>query len=161
MKLSRLSEILSAVYVLLGLQIAAADANTPTQLGYIEFFNKGAYTIDNVWIKWKVGGETKQHRFTQNLSGGAGLSSACYDLSLVKSSDGAGIPDGAEVWLTASIQTGETKSCRKDTKHYYKAGSTDVWKLRIGGESYTNNRCKNGISDDRVDSQHGNSKFCS
>ena len=138
----------------------SASAAEPDQVGFIQFYNRGSYTIDNVWIKWKDGKETKQHRFTQNIAGGAGLGSACYDLSLIKASDGSTIPDGAEVWLSAEIQTGETKSCRKDTKKYYKAGSSDVLKYRMGGQTYTNNRCKLGYQEGRLEIEQGNSKAC-
>ena len=137
-----------------------ATAEEPAKVGFIQFYNRGSYTIDNVWIKWKDGGETKQHRFTQNIAGGASLGSACYDLSLIKASDGATIPDGAEVWLSAAIGTGETKSCRKDTKKYYNAGSTKILKYRMGGQTYTNNRCKLGYKEARLDVTHGNSKKC-
>lgn len=137
-----------------------AIAEEPDRVGFIQFYNRGSYTIDSVWIKWKDGKETKQHRFTQNIAGGAGLGSACYDLSIIKASDGSTIPDGAEVWMTAAIGTGETKSCRKDSKKYYKAGSSDVLKYRMGGQTYTNNRCKLGYKEGRLEIEHGNSKKC-
>ena len=137
-----------------------ATAEEPDQVGFIQFYNTGSYTIDNVWIKWKDGKETKQHRFTQNIAGGASIGYACYDLAKVEASDGASIPDSAEVWLTAAIGEGETKSCRKDTKKYYKEGSSDVLRVRMGGETFTNNRCKLGIKDRSGDNTHGNSNAC-
>lgn len=138
----------------------SAIAEEPERVGFIQFYNSGSYTIDNVWMKWKDGKETKQHRFTQNIAGGASIGYACYDLAKVEASDGAPIPDGAEVWLTAAIGEGETKSCRKDTKKYYKEGSSDVLRVRMGGETFTNNRCKLGIKDRSGDNTHGNSNAC-
>ena len=138
----------------------SAISEDPERVGFIQFYNTGSYTIDNVWIKWKDGTETKQHRFTQNIAGGASIGYACYDLAKIKASDGTNIPDGAEVWLTAASGEGETKSCRKDTKKFYEQGSSEVLRVRMGGETYTNNRCKLGIKDRSGDNTHGNSNKC-
>ena len=106
MHTSHLFAVMATINLIMPPQSAIAEE--PERVGFIQFYNSGSYTIDNVWIKWKDGKETKQHRFTQNIAGGASIGYACYDLAKIKASDGASIPDGAEVWLTAAIGEGET-----------------------------------------------------
>lgn len=117
---------------------AAADT-PPTELQYISLYNNGGYTIKTVTVKWKHAHGTDQKRFTANFGYNEGF---CVDLSQVKSSSGEAIPTGAEVWLVAEIEGGDTKSCRKDTAHYYQDNLKN-WSLLMGGTTLNNNRCKN------------------
>ncbi len=50
--------------------------------------------------------------------------------------------EGDEVWLVIEIQGGDTKSCRKSSRLYYKYGIKKGAKFSSGGTSLNNNRCK-------------------
>ena len=140
---------------------ASAGAGTPDRLRYIVLSNTGAYTISDIWVKWKEDGKTKSQKFTGDLVGGQ---RSCFDLAAIGPTNDPSIPDGAEVWIEAQIALGEKKSCRKDKKHYFKQSATneDVWYLKMGGETLTNNNCKNtDKSKTAGDFAAGNSLQCS
>jgi len=118
-----------------------AGAGTPDELRYMTLTNNGAYTISDIYIKWKskkTGGKMSR-KFTADLT----TNSACFDLSKVRSDQGNyAIQEGDEVWLVADIYAGETESSRKDKKHYYK-NVEKTWNMRMGGTTNNNNSIKN------------------
>lgn len=116
----------------------SARASTPDNPQYIALSNKGTYVISDIWVKWKVDGDTKSRKFTADVTQDDGF---CVDLSKVQS-NGDNIPEGSEVWIEAQIALGEKKSCRKDRKHYFKK-SNKIWYLKMDGETLTKNRCEN------------------
>lgn len=137
--------------------VAHADS-TPTDPQYISLYNGGAYTIKTVTVKWKHGSSKDQKRYTSNF---AYFEAFCVDLSQVKSSSGEAIPEGAEVWLTADIEGGDSSSCRKDTRHYYQ-NSGKTWNLIMSGTTLNNNNCKNSdLNYEPTEIYAGNSKACS
>ena len=134
----------------------SAGESTPDNPRYIALSNKGTYTISDIWVKWKVDGDTKSRKFTADVTQDDGF---CVDLSKVQS-DGDYIPEGSEVWIEAQIALGEKKSCRKDRKHYYKK-TNKIWYLKMGGETLTKNRCENTDHADYYSPvASGNSSYC-
>lgn len=116
---------------------ASADKST-TNVQYIALKNAPGYIITNVILKWTDGSEVRQKTFVDNI---LPKEAFCVDLSKVNSGSKNAIPVGAEVWLVVDIDSGETKSCRKDTKKFYK-GNGQVLRYKIGGTTFNNNRCR-------------------
>lgn len=119
--------------------LPAAAHSSPDNPQYISLLNGGGYIIKTVTVKWKDGAVTKQTRFTSNFYKDQGF---CVDLKQVRSGSGESIPLGAEVWISAEIDGGDTSSCRKDKKHYYR-NSQETWSLIMSGTTLNNNRCEN------------------
>ncbi len=124
------------------------------RVGYISLYDAGAYNIDPIVLKWKRDGKVYSKKMGAKIGGGEFI---CIDLSKID-----GIQSGDEVWIVAHIEAGETESCRKDNKRFYEPGSNDIWFLKMSGETFSNNRCKNSSNKgyDATDYQKGNSGFC-
>ena len=130
---------------------------SPTNVQYIALENGPGYIITNVILKWKDGSKVRQKTFVDNI---IPKKAFCVDLSKVNSGSYNAIPEGAEVWIVVDIDSGETKSCRKDTKKFYKANG-QVLRFKIGGTTFNNNRCRftDGYPAGKMISS-GNSKKC-
>lgn len=49
---------------------------------------------------------------------------------------------GDEIWLVIEINGGDTKSCRKSSRLYYKRHLRNKATFTSGGTTFNNNRCK-------------------
>ena len=138
---------------------ASAGAGTPERVRYIFLSNTGSYTISDIWVKWKDDGETKSQKFTADVEQTVG---ACFDLAAIGPSSDPSIPEGAEVWIEAQIALGDKQSCRKDRKHYFKSTNNHqkTWYLKMGGQTLTNNSCKNTDASKVPWTGAGNSQKC-
>lgn len=158
----RIRSLLPSVLVGLGTCLVAATApalaqKSPPNVQFISLHNGPGYTIKTVTLKWKVGDDVRQERWTSNITSSKGF---CVDLSKVKADTENPIPEGAEVWLVVDIDAGETKSCRKDTKKFYKANNQHLH-YKIGGTTFDSNRCRfAGKSVAKKNITSGNSKAC-
>jgi len=123
-------------------------------IGYISLYDNGAYNIDPIVLKWKRDGKVYSKKMGAKIGNSEFI---CIDLSKVD-----GIQKGDEVWIVAHIEAGETVSCKKDNKRFYEPGNNDVWFLRMSGETFTNNHCKNSSNPgyDATERQKGNSSYC-
>lgn len=66
--------------------------------------------------------------------------------------------------MSAKIESGENKNCKKDRKHIYDENSNAIWWLEMGGTTVNNNRCenvsKNNPSYTPDTTIKGNSNYC-
>ncbi len=109
-------------------------AHTSTNVNKLEYQNCGAYIVKDYTVHWKSDGKNKTKN-VRNLTGKG--NKATFNL------DSFGIPEGAEVWLSFSIDTGDNEGCRKThTRYYYSSTANKTARYSSKGETLTNNRCR-------------------
>lgn len=133
-----------AALVALCLASVTAVADDPKPVRYLSYENCGAYTVKKVKLHWKANGSSEKTTVGSNLEGyyhtwAPKNNGVCVDLT----DDKYGIPEGAEVWLSYDIESGDSKSCRKDTALVFSGSTAKGEFQRSRGETLTNNRCRN------------------
>ena len=128
------TKILIAIAIAGLMQITGSATADDKNVGQLWYANCGDYSVDPVWVNWKIDGEKHDKKIDRTLQSG---SYTCVDL------EDLGVPEGAEVWLSYQIVLGEKESCRKDETHFFhKPGSHAVEMMHSKGGTLTDNRCR-------------------
>jgi hypothetical protein len=120
----------------------ALPASSDQNVRYLKYENCGA--VSRVMLNYKNSDMTENKSFkigttvkgTYKLLSDPGA--VCVDLTDERYGD---IDDGAEVWLSIKIESGDNESCKKDTKRIKDSG-TKMELFKTAGQTQTNNRCK-------------------